>query len=429
MKALLVLLLLQQPEPTPAQVVREHADKALKAEDLEAANVLYSIAAWMKDEEAAKAEKEVADKLRAATAFKRATLDLSALTDSPWDALVATIPSKTKAARTAPGGILINFDGEKITLKGTSVSRKRERPGEFDLERFFITSDDEILLIDKSSAKVIERKPPGGLGGKLLKAADTPTLVAGEMLFQVRSVIRALQRLNDHRRAAGQAPAAFSAEISYGAFLHARYLVFEDRSNVQGMAVHNEVPGKWSSDEGAIAGRRSDISLVNLDASIDQLMATLYHRIPLIAPELKSVGIGTWENGGTFYSVIDITGGKGTRDTKTPFMYPGDGQVKVPRVFAVGETPDPRPQGLKENVGYPITITGAAPDAIGELKEEKGGVVECFVSSSKAPANPARPDNADSICLLPKKALKANTKYVVTVKYGDSSWTWSFTTK
>jgi hypothetical protein len=427
----ILLALMLQAEPSAAAVVREHGDRALKAEDLEAAGVLYSIARWMEPSEELKAlEEEAAKKLRAATALTRATIDTSALTDCPWDALMTTVPGKTKSARSGRSQLVINFDGERVTLRGSSVSRKRERPGELEVDRFYLASEDEVLLIDGTTLKVVERKPPGALAGKLMKSEELKTQVAGMMVWSVKSVVRALRRINDFRRASGLAPVAFSAELSYGVFLHARYLVNEDPAKTAGMSAHDEVEGPWKTAEGALAGRRSDISSFNLEMAVDQLMATLYHRVPLLEPGLASVGIGHWEKQLKFSGVIDVMGGKEKVASKQVVMCPADGAVKVARMFAVGEVPDPRPVGLKENLGTPITLSFyGGGEATAEVKEESGAVVECYVSTPKSPANPGRPDNSESVCILPKKALKAATKHTVTVTSGGKSWTWSFTTR
>ena len=427
----LLLAMLLQAAPSAAHVVREHGDRALKAEDLEAAGVFYSIARWMEPSDELKAvEEETAKKLRAAAALTRAVVDTAALTDCPWDGLMTTVPGKTKSARSGRSQLVINFDGERVTLRGSSVSRKRERPGELEVDRFFLGAEDEVLLIEGTTLKVLERKAPGALAGTLMKSEELKTQVAGMMLWSVKSVVKALRRLNDFRRASGLAPVAFSAELSLGAFLHARYLVNEDPAKTAGMAAHDEVDGKWKTPEGALAGKRSDISSFNLDAAVDQLMATLYHRVPLLEPGLARVGIGHWEKQLKFHSVIDVMGGKEKGGAKSVVMCPADGAVKVARMFAVGEVPDPRPQGLKENVGTPITLSFyGGGEATAELKDDTGAVVECFVSTPAAPANPGRPDNSESVCLLPKKALKAGSKHTVTVTSGGKSWTWSFTTK
>jgi hypothetical protein len=432
MNVLMLFVLLQQPEPAPSQIVREHADRALKAEDLEVANVLYAIARFLEPGEAIQQlDLATAKKLREATALKRATLDLSALTNSPWDGLVQKAPVKTKGQRGKRSQLILNFDGEQINLKSSSVIRKRVKPGALETERFILVTEDEILRIDGKSLEVIEPVVPGALAGKLLKAADARTQVAGMMLYSVRNVIRGMQRINDCRKAAGVAPVSFSADSSHGAFLHARYLVNEDPALTAGLAAHQEVEtSTWRTPEGAAAGLKSVLASFGLEAGVDQLMATLYHRIPLIAPDLVSVGIGQWDKDLQFYTVINIRDGRAAKAPAPAVMYPGDGQTNVPRTFASGEVPDPRPVGIQENVGYPITLSNyGGGEATAELKTEKGDVVECTVSTPKAPANPGAPDNSGSVCLLPKKALREKTKYLVTVKAGDKTWNWAFTTK
>lgn len=431
----LALLLAAQASPAQeaAALLRRAAEAELAAERVESAQALLAVAGWIEPSDEAKTlEEEAFRKLRAAKSLARAPIDLSAVTDSPFDGFVARLNGKSKSARTAKGAkLVVGLDGEKITLEGSNVSRKREKPGEIEPAKLILVSDDEILAIEGTTLRVLPKKAPAALAGRLLASKDPREQIAGALLYSIRNILAALQRLNDHRLAAGVAPVGLSGDLTYGAFLHSRYLANEDPAKIQGMAMHDEVDGSpWKSAEGLRAARNGCISSFILDCAVDQLMATLYHRIPMIAAEVERVGIGQWEKDGRFHSVIDVTGGLGKRAKREPLRYPADGQTKVPRTFAVGETPDPRPQGIKENVGYPITLTGAVKDgAVAELVDDKGAKVECFVSTPAQPANPVRPDNGDSVCILPKKALKGNTKFTVTVKSGDESWTWTFTTR
>ena len=83
-------------------------------------------------------------------------------------------------------------------------------------------------------------------------------------------------------------------------------------------------------------------------------MGTLYHRLPLLRPELKKIGIGYAESGDRNYHVVvlDTSGGLGTgfkklpeREPTKPVVFPVDNQKNVPCVFSFGsaEIPNPLP--------------------------------------------------------------------------------------
>ena len=105
----------------------------------------------------------------------------------------------------------------------------------------------------------------------------------------------ALAALNAYRRRAGLAPVTLDADLSKGCRLHAVYLVKNiGRPAVQGLGMHEEdasLPG--ATPEGKHAGRSSVISIdpeSDGGAAVDGWMDTLYHRIPLINPDLKKIG-------------------------------------------------------------------------------------------------------------------------------------------
>jgi uncharacterized protein YkwD len=102
-------------------------------------------------------------------------------------------------------------------------------------------------------------------------------------------------QVNTVRKAAGLPAVRLDAELSHGCQSHARYLgLNQRRSAVLGMDVHGQdasLPG--ASPEGARAAKESVIAVVlDPQTCIENWMATLYHRIPILAPNLERVGFG-----------------------------------------------------------------------------------------------------------------------------------------
>ena len=86
------------------------------------------------------------------------------------------------------------------------------------------------------------------------------------------------------------------AALSRGCLAHARYLALNlGHPATAGLGAHDEdlsLPG--ASEEGANRGKASDIAIGDQTPlhGIDQWLATLYHRVPILEPNLKSVGYG-----------------------------------------------------------------------------------------------------------------------------------------
>ena len=121
---------------------------------------------------------------------------------------------------------------------------------------------------------------------------------AGEAEPAAGAPAAALASLNVYRRRAGLAPVTLDAGLSKGCRLHAVYLVKNTgKPAAQGLGMHEEdasLPGV--TPEGKRAGRSSVISIEpdpDGGAAVDGWMATLYHRIPLLNPDLKKIGFGS----------------------------------------------------------------------------------------------------------------------------------------
>lgn len=247
---------------------------------------------------------------------------------------------------------------------------------------------------------------------------------------------QALARINECRKIAGLAPVEIDAKLSKGCAAHAAYLVKNSgHPSTAGLGAHNEDPKlPGYTPEGETAGKSSDINFMPPPESVDSWMASLFHRVPILHPHLKKVGLG-WAEGGKhgWVCVLDVTNGvAGGR--QVPFvLYPADKQTGVPLAFG-GEVPNPIPKD-EDDAGYPITVTFPEGRPVKKveatLKDADGKSLEVWLSSPDKPADDRFQRN--TIGVIAKDPFKPNTTYTVTVsgKIGGAAWTktWSFTTK
>lgn len=251
---------------------------------------------------------------------------------------------------------------------------------------------------------------------------------------------KAVDALNEYRKKCGLPPVVFSATISAGAQRHAEYLVKNDgHPSTDGLGAHNEDPSlPGYTPEGAHAGKSSDIGQVPPVPSMINMLGTFYHRIPLLHPDLKKVGIGwaTKEGRADFgWCVIDCMSAVGPRNDKLPRLvaYPAPGATGVQRAFD-DELPDPIPEGEDHENGEAITLSwfGQGKISGGAMEVKVNGVaVEGYFSTRDAPARKDH-GNGNSLCFIPKNVLPPNAKVEVkaktTVDGKALEKAWSFTT-
>jgi len=247
-----------------------------------------------------------------------------------------------------------------------------------------------------------------------------------------------LEAVNGHRTRAGLGKVRLSASLSRACDLHALYL---SKNDARGLSGHEEDPkAPGYSEEGAKAGKRSVISPFAPQETplegVDSLMATLYHRVSLLQPELSEIGIGwAYRRDGIGHLVIDVS----TIDLRTdlklyPVVYPVNGQKEVPLDFGLGarETPNPIPaEGT--SAGYPITIQLVERKKPYDVEAKlflDNKEVDCWFSS---PASPARDDwpQPGTVGLIPVQKLRPDTTYLVRFKEktGATEKEWAFTTR
>jgi hypothetical protein len=132
---------------------------------------------------------------------------------------------------------------------------------------------------------------------------------------QEEMATRVVAALNAFRVKAGLNPVTLDDRLSGPCRLHARYLARNARHpSVQGLGMHNEDPAlPGSTPEGARVGKKGTIASVSEPLLVvDGWVGTFYHRIPLLAPDLKRVGFGCYHErlGENWFCVLDAKDGK-----------------------------------------------------------------------------------------------------------------------
>ena len=248
-------------------------------------------------------------------------------------------------------------------------------------------------------------------------------------------IAEALDRLNAFRRKARLTAVTLDERLCRGCASHAEYLVRNDKHpSVQGLGIHDEdrsLPGYTA--EGARAGSASNISTYPPSAAASWCMATLFHRIPILHPGLRRVGIG-YARGGRWgwISVIDVMNGRQHGKPSPPVLWPVDGAGDAP-LSLESENPNPIPQDKDGKGGHPITASFFGGEAVRAVKATlKAGDedVPFWLSTPEAPVDPRF--QANTICLIPKDPLRPGTLYTVTLsaRVNGKAWAkrWSFTT-
>ena len=164
-------------------------------------------------------------------------------------------------------------------------------------------------------------------------------------------------------------------------------------------------------------------------ASIRDWVDSVYHRFPLMIPNLETIGFGEAVGGGLPIDVLDMSYRNEPGDPKQVVAYPADNQADVPTGFFGNELPDPVPPGGKYPTGYPVTLNfnqfTAVATPVAEIHDASGARVDSYVL-------PASPSDENVLTILPRAQMTPRTTYSVHVSgtLGGSPFSrdWSFTT-
>jgi hypothetical protein len=247
-----------------------------------------------------------------------------------------------------------------------------------------------------------------------------------------------LAALNASRERAGLPSVRLTPSLSRACDLHALYLAKNDWKGLSGHDEDPQAPG--FTEEGARAGKRSVISPFAAHDSplnaFDSLMATLYHRVAVLAPGLSDVGVGwAFRRDGLGYLVVDVGNTAAKVDPKVwPVLYPAPGQNDVPLEFGLGarETPNPLPEGVA-GAGYPLTVQfPERVEKVADLELELFDGERALPGYLSAPDRPARKDwpQPGVVAFIPKEKLKPGTSYRARLRAREPAVAreWSFRT-
>jgi hypothetical protein len=228
---------------------------------------------------------------------------------------------------------------------------------------------------------------------------------------------KAIIILNNARKAAGLDTVTISAKLSVGCLNHAKYMVMNQGHQLTaGMNAHKEFPElKGYTKEGESAAKNAVIHYIKPSEAIAGWIATFYHRVPLLQPNLKEVGIGFYAKDNYIVTLIEcISGTKGTNSVPVVY-YPNEDQAGIPLMMG----PEiPHPVGEQGNYGFPVTIYFTNWQKITvvqfKLTDESGKEIPCYLSTPEKPATSFT--QWSSICAIPKKALLPEATYTVSIK-------------
>jgi hypothetical protein len=254
---------------------------------------------------------------------------------------------------------------------------------------------------------------------------------------------QALDRLNYYRGLAGSPLLQLHPALIKAAQNHANYDLLnyaDDSAWVFGG--HGEVEGKpgytgrWPGERAAAVGYPWQAGWEVMDSiddplgSVDGWLATVFHRIVVLDPNMQYMGYGHGQSRLTeFVDVVDIGRGSTATISRTQvILFPAAGQINVP-VKGEQEFPSPLPPEAPSLYGYPITVQPTT--YLGVLTVTRA---ELRDSAGRAVALHPNPSDCGTTCyaLIPINPLqKAMTYTVHVVGAADDTpfdTTWTFTT-
>lgn len=272
-----------------------------------------------------------------------------------------------------------------------------------------------------------------------------PLILRQEALPTGSPAERALARANYYRQLGGIPPLRLDAAIARAAASHAGYYVLNAGTPgaFPGGNAHGEVPGYpgftgegfWDRMEAAGYGGNAVFEVMHFingpEATVEDWIATVYHRIPFMNPRVTDAGYGEGQ-GRDKAAVMDFgtTPGVNPVSDDVVSVYPANGQSEVPRAWGCGEAPNPYADigcSGSNPVGFVITIL-----AMGS--QQFDGLTLRTIDGAPVAIHALRYDQGFRVWYAAaRRPLAANTSYTVTLTGTNDngsplSMQWTFTT-
>jgi Cysteine-rich secretory protein family len=246
---------------------------------------------------------------------------------------------------------------------------------------------------------------------------------------------QALRLLNHYRQLAGLTPVKLDRKLSAGCIEHANYMLQNQGTDAMvGLNPHTQRPNlPGASAAGAACAKAADLfpRVSDLGLAIDAWIAGMYHRRPMLDPQLERIGVGYARFPDGMLTAALRFENVPRRGGTWPVAYPADKQTDVPLDYGA-EFPNPIPN--HGTGGYAITLQFPAFDKVtgvtAKLTDAKANPIQFFLSDPEHPATSF--GQFGVICLIPKLSLQAQQAYTVRIdatwKGKPGTWTWSFST-
>ena len=252
-----------------------------------------------------------------------------------------------------------------------------------------------------------------------------------------------LATINDYRTMAGVAPVTDNPRWSLAAKEHARYMVLNGKVAVE------QTEGIASTNTGATVASRANVAgFERSDQAdgdfIDAWMASPFHALGILRPELKRVGFGSWRDATAqpvgSAAVIDVIDGLVARTPgHSTYQWPGPGSVLSQTAFRGGTLPDPLsacPASFTPPTGLPIiaTLHDGELLANSRLMVNDTTVEHCVLSAAtyiNPDSNSQRIGRAilaadDAVILVARHEFAPGDRIAVSLLTSSASLNWSF---
>ncbi len=261
-----------------------------------------------------------------------------------------------------------------------------------------------------------------------------------------------LERVNYWRNLADLSSVSGAPELSAAAEKHARYLVKHalkgELEQLAAGGAHTEDPeDPWYTPSGLAAAQNGDVTppckgcpLLSAAQRIDDFVAVPFHRLPILDPEVRKIGFGSYTEGGLQAALLylPIPPAGSTKFSK-PIEFPPNGST-VSLAAYQSEWPDPLAScpGYGTPAGVPITLTLGrwllADVSTYAVKAGDKTLESCvFNASTYSNPNGAAQTRArdilkayGTVVLIPRQPLASGQTYTISIRTNDQNYNWSF---